>query len=257
MDELAESTGGKAFYNTNGIRAAVETAVEQGSQYYMLSYSPDNAKFDGAFRKIRVSLDKKGYHLAYRRGYFANPREETIRNSAAIAEELGNAALQPAIPQSYEVMFSARVVPLGKPMLSEVAQKGNPGGSAPKKSIEVQRYGVDYAVGGPQLRWVTKGEIRQVILDFMASAFSDDGSSIARTAVQTTSDLKPAAYQDVLVGGLRMHQEVDVPVNAATLRLGVMDEIGRHLGTLELPLPVRAPAEETANSRKLPPIEPD
>jgi len=55
-------------------------------------------KFDGAFRKIRVSLEKKGYHLAYRRGYFANPREETIGNSAAIAQELGNVALQAAIP---------------------------------------------------------------------------------------------------------------------------------------------------------------
>ena len=214
-------------------------------------------KFDGAFRKIRVSLEKKGYHLAYRRGYFANPREETIGNSAAIAQELGNVALQAAIPQSYEVMFSARVVPLGKPIRREVTQGDKPGDSAPKKSIEVQRYAIDYAVGGPQLGCISKGEARQVVLDFMASAFADDGSSIARTAVQTTSDLKPTAYEDVLVGGLRMRQEVDVPVSAVTLRLGVMDEITRHLGTLELPLPVKAPAEETANSRKLPPIEPD
>jgi hypothetical protein len=91
----------------------------------------------------------------------------------------------------------------------------------------------------------------------MASAFADDGSSIARAAVQTTSDLKPAAYEDALVGGLRMHQELDVPVSAVTLRLGVMDEIAHHLGTLELPLPVKAPADQTANRRKLPPIEPD
>jgi len=257
MDEMAEATGGKAFYNTNGIQAAVETAVEQGSEYYMFSYSPQNMKFDGAFRKIRVSLEKKGYHLAYRRGYFANPREETIGNSAAIAQELGNVALQAAIPQSYEVMFSARVVPLGKPVRREVAQGDKLGDSAPKKSIEVQRYAIDYAVGGPQLGCISKGEARQVVLDFMASAFADDGSSIARTAVQTTSDLKPTAYEDVLVGGLRMRQEVDVPVSAVTLRLGVMDEITRHLGTLELPLPVKAPEEETANSRTLPPIEPD
>jgi len=154
-------------------------------------------------------------------------------------------------------MFSARVVPLGKPIRREVTQGDKPGDSAPKKSIEVQRYAIDYAVGGPQLGCISKGEARQVVLDFMASAFADDGSSIARTAVQTTSDLKPTAYEDVLVGGLRMRQEVDVPVSAVTLRFGVMDEITRHLGTLELPLPVKAPAEETANSRKLPPIEPD
>jgi len=257
MDDMAEATGGKAFYNTNGIQAAVETAVEQGSEYYMFSYSPDNVKFDGGFRKIRVSLEKKGYHLAYRRGYFANPRETADRNRAEIAQELGNAALQPAIPQSHELLFSARVVPVGTPVRREIAQANEPGNSTPKKSAEIQRYAIDYAVGGAQLSYVTKDEARHVVLDFMASAFADDGSSIARTAVQTNSDLKPGAYDDVLAGGLRMHQEVDVPVSAVTLRLGVMDEVARHLGTLELPLPLKAPAEETAKSRKLPPIEPD
>lgn len=91
----------------------------------------------------------------------------------------------------------------------------------------------------------------------MASAFSDDGLRIARTAAQTTTDLKPAAYQDAMVGGLRMHQEVDVPIKAAMLRLGVMDEITGHMGTLDIPLPVKAPAEERASSHKLPQIEPD
>lgn len=222
----------------------------------MFSYSPENVKFDGAFHKIRVSLERKGYHLAYRRGYFANPRE-TARNSAEIAQELGNVALQSAIPQSHELMFSARVVPEGAPVRREIAQAGDPGNSAPKKSVEIQRYAVDYAVGGAQLGYVTKDEARQVVLDFMASAFAEDGSSISRTAVKTSSDLKPSAYEDVLAGGLRMHQEVDVPLSAVTLRLGVMDEIAHHLGTLELPLPVKAPPEETANRRKLPPIEPD
>jgi hypothetical protein len=33
MDQIAADTGGKAFYNTNGITEAIETAVEQGSNY--------------------------------------------------------------------------------------------------------------------------------------------------------------------------------------------------------------------------------
>jgi hypothetical protein len=102
------------------------------------------------------------------------------------------------------------------------------------------------------------GELRHAVLDFIVSAFRDDGSNVARTAVQTTSDLKPSVYQDVIVGGLRMHQEVDVPVNAVSLRLGVMDELARHLGTVELPLPLKTPADESADrGRRLPPVEPD
>lgn len=255
MDEIAESTGGKAFYNTNGIQAAVETAVEQGSEYYMFSYSPENTKFDGSFRKIRVSLEKKGYHLAYRRGYFASPRDAKLRDSSEIAQELGTVAMQTGAPQSHEVMFSARVIPSG--MRREVAKGSDSGAAAPKKMIEVQRYAIDYAVAAPQLEYVAKGEIRQTVLDFMASAFSDDGASVARAAVQVKSDLKPAAYQDALAGGLRMHQAVDVPVSAAVLRLGVMDEIAGHLGTLDITLPVKAPTEPSASSHKLPQVEPD
>lgn len=257
MDEVAESTGGKAFYNTNGILKAVETAVEQASEYYMFSYAPENTKFDGAFRKIRVSLEKKGYHLAYRRGYFANPRGSGI-NAAEMAQELGRAAMQSGAPQAHELLFSARIVPLGKPVRRELEQDGQSATAGEKKPVEVQKYAIDYAVAGPQLGFTMNGEVRQMVLDFMASAFSDDGSNMARTAVQTTSNLKPEVYRDVLVGGLRMHQEVDVPVSASSLRLGVMDEIARYLGTLDVPLPIKAPAAEMASStRKLPPIEPD
>src|ERR1039457_7204427 len=56
----------------------------------------------------------------------------------------------------------------------------------------------------------------------------------------------------------RIHQEVDVPVNAVSLRLGVMDELARHLGTVELPLPLKTPADESDDrGRRLPPVGPD
>jgi hypothetical protein len=131
-------------------------------------------------------------------------------------------------------------------------------GSAAQKKVEVQHYAIDYAVAGPQLGLTPNGTMQRATLDFMASAFNDDGSIATRTAFKTTSDLKPAAYQDMIIGGLRMHQEVDVPANAVSLRLGVLDELSRHFGSLELPLPLKAPPDEAAaRARALPPIEPD
>lgn len=67
----------------------------------------------------------------------------------------------------------------------------------------------------------------------MVASFDDGGRALTNSILQTKSDLKPATYQDVLIGGFRMHQEVDVPVAASTLRLSVLDEMNRHLGTLE------------------------
>jgi hypothetical protein len=55
-----------------------------------------------------------------------------------------------------------------------------------------------------------------------------------------------------------MHQEFEVPANAVSLRLGVVDVLSGHLGTLELPLPLSAPPEEARlTKRRLPPIEPN
>ena len=56
MDRIAADTGGKAFYNTNGVEQAMSIAMEQASNYYALSYTPTNKKYDGKFRKVKVSL---------------------------------------------------------------------------------------------------------------------------------------------------------------------------------------------------------
>lgn len=42
MDMIAEGTGGKAFYNTNGISDAFTRVLNHGSHYYTLTYTPNN-----------------------------------------------------------------------------------------------------------------------------------------------------------------------------------------------------------------------
>jgi hypothetical protein len=74
----------------------------------------------------------------------------------------------------------------------------------------------------------------------------------------TTSDLKPTSYQEVMRGGFRLHQELDVPTEAVSLRLGVEDATSSRVGTMEIKLPVPVPPEEPKiATRALPPIEPD
>src|SRR5262249_16176468 len=42
MQEMADRTGGRAFYNTNDIDGAVRNSIDDGSTYYTLGYYPDN-----------------------------------------------------------------------------------------------------------------------------------------------------------------------------------------------------------------------
>lgn len=264
MDEVAADTGGKAFHSTNGIEEAIQTASDQGSNYYTLSYTPTNRKYDGGLRKIRVALQQKGYHLAYRQGYYAVDPNAPLKDTNDPKRRIGVAAMQQGSPQSHQIVFAVRVVPIGKPKKVAGAASGIPANpprkkNAPSGPVEMQHYGIDYAVDPAHLLFTpTTAGLYHGVVDFMVTAFNDDGRLVASMASMAASDLRPANYKSVMAGGFRIHQELDVPVEAVALRLGVEDGTSNHIGTLEIPLPVPVPPEQPrAEVRSLPEIEPD
>jgi VWFA-related protein len=81
MAELADATGGTFFHNNNGILEGLKLVAAQPEYMYVLGFSPQNLKLDGAYHALKVSIKAKGYDLQARRGYFAprhlaNPEEE-------------------------------------------------------------------------------------------------------------------------------------------------------------------------------------
>jgi hypothetical protein len=73
LKALADDSGGRAFFNTNGIADAVRGAIEDGRSAYLLGYYPSNAKWDGAFRTIAVKVNRAGADVRARKGYLALP----------------------------------------------------------------------------------------------------------------------------------------------------------------------------------------
>ncbi len=114
MDQVASETGGRAFENTNDLTKAMQTAAELSSHYYLLSYSPKKRTHDGGFRRLKVSLDKKGDQVAYRRGYYAVDTQ-TASAKSDLQVAINSAAMEEGLPQARQLVFAARVVPLGKP----------------------------------------------------------------------------------------------------------------------------------------------
>jgi hypothetical protein len=262
MEQVAADTGGKAFLNSNGLEDAIKTAVEEGSHYYTFSYTPTNRKYDGALRKVKINLEGKGYHLAYRRGYYAVDPDAGAKDTRAPEQRVGVAAMQQGSPESRQIVFSTRVVPVGKPHKVDAAIAGTATAhkrGAPAGPVEMQHYGIDYAVDPSDLRFgITSSDTYHAVLSFMVTGFNDDGRLVASLVSTATSDLKPANYKDVLTGGFRLHQELDVPTEAVTLRLGVEDATSSHVGTMEIPLPVPVPPDAPqVTAHVLPPIEPD
>jgi VWFA-related protein len=271
MDRIAAETGGKAFYNTNGIEKAMAVALEQETNYYALSYTPSNKKYDGKFRKIKVSLapTEKKLRVNHRSGYFAvDPDAGEVAKDAA--KGFGLVAMQHGSPQAHQIFFEARVVPMGKPRRVDPTAAGIviPGANKkkrhepdarPPEPVEVQRYVVDYAVTPNQLRFdATPQGTRHGVINFIITSFDEDGTLRTSILSRATSELKPEDYQEMQVGGLRLRLPVDVPVQAASMRLGVQDALTGHMGTVEIPLPVKAPpGVEQSVTQLMPEIEPD
>jgi VWFA-related protein len=79
MDSVAEATGGVAHYNSNDVAAGIASAIEDGSHYYSISYTPPSIASEGRHHTIRVNLDRPRMHLVYRNGYYEDIAKDVKR----------------------------------------------------------------------------------------------------------------------------------------------------------------------------------
>jgi len=112
MNTLAERTGGKAFYDTNGLKDALEQAINNGSNYYTLAYAPTDRKWDGRYRSVRVKLERSDVDLFYRRGYFAyDPSVPRAHEGKSQPMSVMHSAMLLGGPNPTQIPFMVKIVP--------------------------------------------------------------------------------------------------------------------------------------------------
>ncbi len=145
MEQLAADTGGKAFYNTNDLNAAMRHAIADGSHYYTILYSPTNKKMDGTYRRIEIKLAESKYKLAYRRGYNAD-------NSLALETNTRKDPLQPlmlhGMPSATQLLYGVRVIPVD-PQPAAGAKRA---GKNSKLTGPTKRFSVDFMIRWTDVR---------------------------------------------------------------------------------------------------------
>jgi VWFA-related protein len=263
MDEIADSTGGQAFYNTNGLTQAMQSAQEQGSTYYTLTYSPTNAKVDGTLRKINVKLKEAGYQMAYRRSYFADDASQPAKHAGeatSVSAPVVNrsvfldAEMKHGAPISSELIFEASVNPIGgvgpasaedMQQLSQFMADAKGKQTAGPATVRVQHYRVDYVILGRQLDMpvVSEGKYRSDML-FAVGAFTPDSLLVNGTEVVVKNNITATQYEKIRKQGYVANLNFVVPVDASSMRIAVRDNAGNRMGSIEIPLPV-APVKES------------
>jgi VWFA-related protein len=100
MQELADLTGGRAFYNTNDLSGALRTALEDSSVTYTLGFYLDSESLDGRFHELKVQVSRRGLSVRYRKEYLASKElpatDQESKNNLLFA--LGNPLESSAIP---------------------------------------------------------------------------------------------------------------------------------------------------------------
>ncbi len=229
METLAQETGGRAFYNTNGLDAAMAKAVEEGSHYYTLAYAPTDRKTDGKYRHIKVKLTNADYRLSYRRGYYADKPEAS---QSAIEDPL-IPLVGFGMPNFDQITYQIQA----SPVHPQPAPDASRAGLNTEMKGSFTRYGVDVVVSlqGFALRASSDG-VRHGRIETMLVAYDRNGKIINILKRKSRLALQPAIYAQLQTNGLPFHLEIDVPPGDIYLRSGIYDLGSGNAGTLGFPL---------------------
>lgn len=234
MVQLAQDTGGQAFFNVNGLTEAVAQAMNDGSRYYTLTYTPTNKDLDGKFRRIQIKLPKGDFKLSYRRGYYA---EDPKAHQIATDQQPTVDPLLPLVgfgmPDYSQILYKVRVLPMSpQPAPDAPIAGGNQDLKRP-----VTRYGVDFAVSVDDLKLqLAPDGVRHGGFELILVAYDADGKPLNMVRQDSDVLLKPKVYASMQKVGLQLHKEIDVPSGEVFLRTGIYDRNASNAGTLGITL---------------------
>ncbi len=204
MNELAELTGGKAFYNTNDIGGAARAAVEDERISYVLGYYPEHSNWDNKFHEIKVKVNVRGAEVRARHGYFARvdapppSRDKDKRVPAVVA-----AADNPLDATSLGLNVEVHSTRTGGEMVLETKRQ------VPATNLRLEQDG-DH--------WTDAVDFYYLERDGKEKPLGNDGRTVNLNLTQSTRE-------PIMKDGVRVDWKVKVDAGAATIRSIARDVI--------------------------------
>lgn len=223
MNDLAEKTGGQAFYNRNDLDGAVRESMSHGSTYYTLGYYPDNKEWKGEFRKIHVKVGRSGIKLRYRIGYIAIDRGAFAKANPAKQDTEFDQALSLDWPVATALAFQAQVLAPSPETQNKVLVR-----------YRIDPHGLNFEQGADGLQHVA------VLCAVRAFSAKDSGKAVKTEANRLEGPLRQEAYTKVVNGFFPCQQQLELPAGDYVLRLGVRDNSTGLIGTATAQISVPA-----------------
>ena len=205
LRQFALLTGG-SFKVSSEIAAAVRQAMNQGSNSYLLGYTPAAANWDGRFHKLHVATARKGVRLQFKTGY-------TALNDAGDNEA---DVLQDALRSSFdaaEIGVRGRLTPVS--------------GNTMRLECRIDPADIQMSQTGARIT---------AHLALQGEGIKPNGE-IEQTSI-TPLDLSWTAEQRAAMasGGIKFVQTIPVNAGWTKVRLAVLDRGTHLLGSVTIPI---------------------
>jgi VWFA-related protein len=210
MKAVADETGGRVYINQNEVAAGVALAMDDNNASYTIGYYPEDKKWDGKYRSIKVKLARDGVQVRHRHGYFAiDPSQQKDRKP----EQQVADALRDDAPATL-VTFSAQVKP------------GEKGKVAIAFLVDANSLSAEDVSGGKKLSFA-----------YYAALFSPNGKMIENRSQKAEQTFKEDIYRQILQQGILLKLDMDAKTDKGQLRLAVQDLRTGMVGTIDAAMP--------------------
>ena len=220
---FVKETGGKLFYNQNDVDSEIGQSEGLGSEYYTLTYQPQDGDENGKFRRVRVTVRNQNFRVITKTGYFAPDARTPVDVHKRMISDLADASLS-------SVPFTALDL-----KVSDIVQH-----------TDSQTAEFTVLLKGRDLNWrplAKGGSATNVLLKVVSVA---GGGEILASKVQDMT-LSGATQNSAKLAGMvtPLPVTVRVPKNTRTVRVVVESEDNGRIGAVNLDRKVIADAPST------------
>jgi VWFA-related protein len=214
LNDFADMTGGKAFYNTNDIAGSFQRAADDASSYYMLGYYLDTQDHKPGWRKLQVKLDRKDVEVRARTGFFVT-----------------NATMNPMLSRNIDMANALHSPIEGTGVPVTVQWLGLADNGDKKKATFLAHMPAGSLTFDPAGR-------DQLNFDFAALAYDKDGKEAGQAAQNFTRPIPSDQIATVRANGVGFRNSLFLLPGKYTVRFVVRDNITGKVGSVTAPLTV-------------------
>ncbi len=210
LAEVADGTGGEFFHNSNDLLDGLRRILAPPEVSYVLTFSPQRLKYDGAFHSVKVTLvSGHGLTVQARKGYFA-PQER--KKPDEVAKE-----------QIHDAVFSEE--PLRDLPLTIDAEARKTGESSEEILVQAR-------LDVRDLPFQQRGDRSIDDVTFTVALLDRDGKFVSGSQQNRSLTLRKTTLAELEKSGLSFQAHVSVKAGAYTVRVVVRESQGGEMAAL-------------------------